>query len=58
MLLTYVSPYTYISYGILYNNLSDTVNDYVRVARSEMDAYPNSSMPGPSCGITGWLISR
>ena len=21
--LTYVSPYTYISYGILYNNLSD-----------------------------------
>ena len=38
-LLTYVSPYTYISYGILYNNLSDTVNDYVRVAQSEMDAY-------------------
>ena len=37
--LTYVSPYTYISYGILYNNLSDTVNDYVRVAQSEMDAY-------------------
>lgn len=37
--LTYVSPYTYISYGILYNNLTDTVNDYVRVAQSEMDAY-------------------
>jgi len=37
--LTYVSPYTYISYGILYNDLSDTVNDYVRVAQSEMDAY-------------------
>ncbi len=37
--LTYVSPYTYISYGILYNNLSDTVNDYVRAAQSEMDAY-------------------
>ena len=37
--LTYVSPYTYISYGIIYNNLSDTVNDYVRVAQSEMDAY-------------------
>ena len=37
--LTYVSPYTYISYGILYNNLSDTVNDYVRSAQSEMDAY-------------------
>ena len=37
--LTYVSPYTYISYGIIYNNLSDIVNDYVRVAQSEMDAY-------------------
>src|ERR1039457_939656 len=37
--LTYVSPYTYISYGILYNNLSDTVDDYVRVAQSEADAY-------------------
>ena len=37
--LTYVSPYTYISYGILYNNLSDTVDGYVRTAQSEMDAY-------------------
>jgi ABC-type transporter lipoprotein component MlaA/pimeloyl-ACP methyl ester carboxylesterase len=38
-LLTFVSPYTYISYGILYNNLSDTVDDYVRFDRAEMDAY-------------------
>jgi hypothetical protein len=38
-LLTFVSPYTYISYGILYNNLSDTVDDYVRFVRVEMDAY-------------------
>jgi ABC-type transporter lipoprotein component MlaA/pimeloyl-ACP methyl ester carboxylesterase len=37
--LTYVSPYTYISYGILYNDLTDTVDDYVRAAQSEMDAY-------------------
>jgi ABC-type transporter lipoprotein component MlaA len=37
--LTYISPYTYISYGIMYNDLSDTVNDYVRMAQSEMDAY-------------------
>jgi ABC-type transporter lipoprotein component MlaA/pimeloyl-ACP methyl ester carboxylesterase len=37
--LTFISPYTYISYGILYNDLTDTVNDYVRVAQSEMDAY-------------------
>jgi ABC-type transporter lipoprotein component MlaA/pimeloyl-ACP methyl ester carboxylesterase len=38
-LLTYVSPYTYISYGILYNNLSDTVNEYARFSEAEMDAY-------------------
>ena len=38
-LLTYVSPYTYLSYGILYNGLSDTVDEYVRTARSEKDAY-------------------
>src|SRR5581483_3651967 len=37
--LTYISPYTYCAAGIMYNNLSDTVDDYVRVARSEMDAY-------------------
>jgi ABC-type transporter lipoprotein component MlaA/pimeloyl-ACP methyl ester carboxylesterase len=37
--LTYVSPYTYISYGILYNNLSDSVNDFVRFSQAEMDAY-------------------
>ena len=37
--LTYVSPYTYISYGIYYNNLTDTVDDYVRAARAEKDAY-------------------
>jgi len=37
--LTFVSPYTYISYGILYNNLSDTADNYVRVLQSEKDAY-------------------
>ncbi|HWY76022.1 MAG TPA: VacJ family lipoprotein [Verrucomicrobiae bacterium] len=37
--LTYISPYSYCSAGVLYNNLSDTVDDYVRVDRSEMDAY-------------------
>jgi ABC-type transporter lipoprotein component MlaA/pimeloyl-ACP methyl ester carboxylesterase len=37
--LTYVSPYTYVYYGIMYNNLTDSVNDYVRTAQSEMDAY-------------------
>ena len=38
-LLTYVSPYTYISYGIMYNNLSDTVNEYARFNKAEKDAY-------------------
>lgn len=37
--LTYASPYTYISYGIMYNNLSDSVDAYVRFNRTEMDAY-------------------
>jgi pimeloyl-ACP methyl ester carboxylesterase len=37
--LTYFSPYTYVSYGITYNNLSDTVNGYVRLNQTEMDAY-------------------
>ncbi len=38
-LLTYVSPYTFVSYGIMYNNLSDTVNEYVRFNKAEKDAY-------------------
>ena len=37
--LTYFSPYTYISYGITYNNVSDTVNGYVRLNQTEKDAY-------------------
>ena len=38
-LLTYVSPYTYISAGIMYNNLSDSVNEFVRFNETEKDAY-------------------
>jgi hypothetical protein len=37
--LTYLGPYTYINYGIMYNDLSDSVDDYVRFSRSEMDPY-------------------
>jgi len=37
--LTYFSPYTYCYYGILYNNLSDSVNDYVRFTQTEKDPY-------------------
>lgn len=36
---SYFSPYYYISLGILYNNLTDTVNGYVRFAQAEMDPY-------------------
>jgi len=37
--LTFFSPYTYFSYGVTYNNLSDSVNDYVRFSQTEMDPY-------------------
>ena len=37
--LTYVGPYTYFSYGVTYNNASDTVGEYVRFSQAEMDPY-------------------
>ena len=37
--LTYFSPYNYASYGFSYNNLSGSVDEYVRVAKSEADPY-------------------
>jgi ABC-type transporter lipoprotein component MlaA len=37
--LTYLGPYTYFTYADLYNNLSDTVDEYVRFSRTEMDPY-------------------
>jgi ABC-type transporter lipoprotein component MlaA/predicted alpha/beta-fold hydrolase len=37
--LTYISPYAYANYAILYNNLTDTVDEYDRFTRTEMDAY-------------------
>lgn len=36
---TYVSPYTYCAFGITYNDLSDSVDSYVRFSKTEMDAY-------------------
>lgn len=39
--LTYMSPYTYLTHGVLYNGLSDTVDDTVRFIDSEKDAYAN-----------------
>ena len=37
--LTYLGPYTYVTYAIMYNNLSDTVDEYVRFSQAEADPY-------------------
>jgi len=37
--LTYLGPYTYLNYAIMYNDLSDSVDKYVRFSRAEMDPY-------------------
>jgi len=37
--LTYLGPYSYFTYAAMYNNLSDTVDEYVRFSKAEMDPY-------------------
>ena len=37
--LTYFGPYSYFVYAVMYNNLADTVNEYVRFSQAEMDPY-------------------
>ena len=37
--LTYLGPYTYFSYAVMANDLSDSVNEYVRFSQAEMDPY-------------------
>jgi ABC-type transporter lipoprotein component MlaA/pimeloyl-ACP methyl ester carboxylesterase len=37
--LTYLGPYSYFTYAVMYNDLSDTVDDYVRFSKAEMDPY-------------------
>jgi ABC-type transporter lipoprotein component MlaA/pimeloyl-ACP methyl ester carboxylesterase len=37
--LTYLGPYTYFSYAIMYNDLADSVGEYVRFSQAEMDPY-------------------
>jgi ABC-type transporter lipoprotein component MlaA/pimeloyl-ACP methyl ester carboxylesterase len=37
--LTYLGPYTYVAYAIMYNNLADSVGEYVRFSQAEMDPY-------------------
>ncbi|MFZ0829472.1 MAG: MlaA family lipoprotein [Verrucomicrobiia bacterium] len=37
--LTYLGPYSYVAYAIMYNDLADTVGEYVRFSQAEMDPY-------------------
>ena len=37
--LTWLGPYTYLAYAVMYNNLADTVGEYVRFSQAEMDPY-------------------
>jgi ABC-type transporter lipoprotein component MlaA/pimeloyl-ACP methyl ester carboxylesterase len=37
--LTYLGPYTYFTYAVMYNDLADSVNEYVRFSQAEMDPY-------------------
>ena len=37
--LTYLGPYSYFTYADMYNNLSDTVDEYVRFSQAEPDPY-------------------
>jgi ABC-type transporter lipoprotein component MlaA/pimeloyl-ACP methyl ester carboxylesterase len=37
--LTYFGPYSYFVYAVMYNNLADTVDEYVRFSQAEMDPY-------------------
>ena len=37
--LTYLGPYTYFTYAVMYNDLTDSVGEYVRFSQAEMDPY-------------------
>jgi len=37
--LTYFGPYTYFTAAVMYNDLADTVDEYVRFSQAEMDPY-------------------
>lgn len=37
--LTWLGPYTYFTYAVMYNDLSDSVNEYVRFSQAAMDPY-------------------
>jgi len=37
--LTYLGPYSYLNYIVMYNNLADSVGEYARFSQAEMDPY-------------------
>ena len=37
--LTYLGPYSYFNYAVTYNDLTDSVGEYVRFSQAEMDPY-------------------
>ena len=37
--MTYLGPYSYFSYAVMYNDLSDTVGEYLRFSQAAMDPY-------------------
>ena len=37
--LTYLGPYSYLTYIVMYNDIADTVNEYVRFSHAEADPY-------------------
>ena len=37
--LSYLGPYTYFTYADMYNNMADTVGEYVRFSQAEPDPY-------------------
>jgi len=37
--LTYLGPYSYFSYAVMYNDLTDSVDESVRFSQAEMDPY-------------------
>ena len=37
--LTWLGPYTYFNYAVMYNDLADSVGEYVRFSQAEMDPY-------------------
>jgi len=46
--LTYLGPYTYFTYAVMYNDLADSVGEYVRFSQAEMDPYLTARNGSPN----------